>query len=124
MCVSVCVSFHKGEIHYSDNESIWDNMRQFTSPVIVSSICGGRFSSSEPEDIEQRRSLVSMLADGRRFPSKSAAERPLAVISRAEQRCFLVEASSEKQEVKNQPGSLRRLNQAPTGTSGGASPSP
>lgn len=38
--VCVCMSFHKGEIHYSDNESIWDNMRQFTSPVIVSSICG------------------------------------------------------------------------------------
>lgn len=34
----VCV--HEGEIHYSDNESIWDNMRQFTSPVVVSSIQG------------------------------------------------------------------------------------
>lgn len=31
---------HEGEIHYSDNESIWDNMRQFTSPVVVSSIQG------------------------------------------------------------------------------------
>lgn len=42
MCVCVCArtGFHKGEIHYSDNESIWDNMRQFTSPVLVSSICG------------------------------------------------------------------------------------
>lgn len=35
-----CVRVHEGEIHYSDNESIWDNMRQFTSPVVVSSIQG------------------------------------------------------------------------------------
>lgn len=33
---SMCVRVHGGEIHYSDNESIWDNMRQFTSPVVVS----------------------------------------------------------------------------------------
>lgn len=32
------VCAHEGEIHYSDNESIWDNMRQFTSPVVVFSI--------------------------------------------------------------------------------------
>lgn len=37
---SMCVCVHEGEIHYSDNESIWDNMRQFTSPVVVSSIQG------------------------------------------------------------------------------------
>lgn len=55
----VCV--HEWEIHYSDNESIWDNMRQFTSPVVVSSIQGA-LSSSEPEDDERCCGLVSMPA--------------------------------------------------------------
>lgn len=32
----MCVRVHGGVIHYSDNESIWDNMRQFTSPVVIS----------------------------------------------------------------------------------------
>lgn len=36
----VCVCVHVGEIHYSDNESIRDNTRQFTSPVVVFSIEG------------------------------------------------------------------------------------
>lgn len=35
-----CVCVREGEIHYSDNESIWESMRQFASPVFVSSIQG------------------------------------------------------------------------------------
>ena len=39
----------EGEIHYSDNESIWDNMRQFTSPVVVSSIQGEDTSAARSQ---------------------------------------------------------------------------
>lgn len=62
----------EGEIHYSDNESIWDSMRQFTSPVVVSTIRG---EDTLPARSQRTPSggigLVSMPAAG---PFKSTVE--------------------------------------------------
>lgn len=66
-CVSVCACEHEAEIHYSDNESIWDSMRQFTSPVVVSSIPGEDTLPARSQRTSMwRRGLVSMPADRHR----------------------------------------------------------
>lgn len=53
----VCVCVREGEIHYSDNESIWDSMRQFTSPVVVSSIQG-----EDTFPVQSQRTSSSIMA--------------------------------------------------------------
>lgn len=58
----------EGEIHYSDNESIWDNMRQFTSPVVVSSIQGEDTSAARSQ-----RTSSSVAASLACLPTDAAA---------------------------------------------------
>ncbi len=64
MCACVCVCA-LGRDSLSDNESIWDNMRQFTSPVVVFSIQGqDTFTAqSQRTSISAAASLACLLSD-------------------------------------------------------------
>ena len=67
MCVCKRECAHEGEIHYLDNESIWDNMRQFTSPVVVSSI-----QEEDTFPSRSQRTLSSAVASLARLPMDAA----------------------------------------------------